>query len=73
MTAVDDAFELRQPDELLLMQCRYCLRYALGHCVKRGGSRPSWHEPLFLCLPDGRRFRLQFDCVKCGMNVYAVK
>ena len=73
MTAVDDAFELRQPDELLLMQCRYCLRYALGHCVKRGGSCPSWHEPLFLCLPDGRRFRLQFDCVKCGMNVYAVK
>ena len=55
----------------LVMQCRHCLRYALGYCVKNGGRRPSWREPLYLQSADGRRFRLQFDCSKCRMNIYA--
>lgn len=54
----------------LLMQCRHCLRYALGGCVKHGGRKPEWREPLFLRLADGRRFRLEFDCRHCQMNVY---
>lgn len=62
--------EGRQP---LLMQCRHCLRYALGHCVRRGGTPPQWREPLRLELPDGRCFRLEFDCQDCQMNVYADK
>ena len=61
----------RKGQSPLLMQCRYCLRYALGYCVKRGGQTPPWHEPLYLRLSDGRRFRLQFDCNSCQMNVYA--
>ncbi len=56
-----------------LMQCRYCLRHELGHCVRHGGQRPTWREPLFLRLGDGRRFRLKFDCSKCQMEVYAEK
>lgn len=56
-----------------LMQCRHCLRYAMGYCVKHGGKRPQWHEPLSLRLGDGRTFRLEFDCKKCQMNVYAEK
>ena len=55
----------------LLMQCRHCLRYSLGYCVKNGGRKPQWREPLSLVLPDGKRFRLQFDCQQCQMNVYA--
>ena len=54
-----------------IMQCRHCIRYALGYCVKYGGQRPTWHEPLSLVLGDGRRFRLEFDCKHCQMNVYA--
>ncbi len=54
-----------------LMQCRHCLRYSLGYCVKNGGNKPTWREPLFLTLPDSRRFRLEFDCKNCQMNVYA--
>jgi len=54
-----------------LMQCRYCLRHELGYCVRYGGQRPTWREPLFLRLGDGRRFRLEFDCSKCQMNVFA--
>lgn len=55
----------------LVMQCRHCLRYSLGFCVKHGGKRPSWREPLYLQPADGRRFRLEFDCSKCRMNIYA--
>ncbi len=72
LSAPEPAFEIRRPrGEQLLMQCRHCLRYSLGCCVKHGGSRPSWKEPLFLRLGDGRRFRLDFDCKHCQMNVYA--
>lgn len=63
------AFEKSQPQSGVLMQCRYCLRYALGHCVKYGGTKPSWTEPLYLQMTDGRRFRLDFDCRSCQMNV----
>lgn len=52
-----------------LMQCRYCLRYTLGFCVKNGGKRPEWREPLRLRIGDGKTFRLQFDCVHCQMNL----
>ena len=57
--------------DALLMQCRHCIRYSLGYCVRRGGKQPTWHEPLFLELPDHRRFRLEFDCKDCQMNVHA--
>jgi putative protease len=64
------AFELKGGDGPI-MQCRHCIRYSLGYCVKHGGQRPMWREPLSLVLGDGRRFRLEFDCQHCQMNVYA--
>lgn len=54
-----------------LMTCRYCLRYALGYCVKNGGKRPTWHEPLHLEAKNGIRVSLAFNCAKCQMEVYA--
>ena len=54
-----------------LMTCRYCLRYALGYCVKNGGKRPTWHEPQHLEAKNGIRVRLAFNCAKCQMEVYA--
>ncbi|MBR1468941.1 MAG: U32 family peptidase [Prevotella sp.] len=71
VAAVEPAFELKVPQNALLMQCRHCLRYSLGHCVKLGGSKPSWREPLSLRLADGRKFRLEFDCRNCQMNLLA--
>lgn len=68
---VQPAFELTPHAKGVLMQCRYCLRYALGYCVKNGGHKPSWREPLHLKLPDGREFRLDFDCRNCQMNIMA--
>ncbi|MGN1230030.1 MAG: U32 family peptidase [Prevotella sp.] len=69
LRSFDSAFEKSAPADGIVMQCRYCLRYALGYCIKRGGRPSPYREPYFLCLPDGRRFRLQFDCAKCQMNV----
>lgn len=61
----------KRNDSVLVMQCRHCLRYSLGHCVRRGGKQPTWKEPLYLRLGDGRRFRLEFKCDECQMNIYA--
>ena len=71
LTDATPAFELSHQKNGPLMQCRHCLRYALGACVKHGGKKPQWREPLYLRLGDGRRFRLDFDCRNCQMNVYA--
>lgn len=70
--ASPQAFELGNiKGESLVMQCRYCLRHALGHCVKHGGKRALWREPWYLQTAGEKRFRLEFDCLKCQMNVYA--
>lgn len=58
-------------EQLPLMTCRHCLRFALGRCVRHGGQKPTWKEPLRLSLPDGRQFRLAFDCSNCEMKIYA--
>ena len=68
---VHPAFETgHSGDSPLLMQCRHCIRYSLGYCTRRGGKQPTWREPLFLVLPDRRRFRLEFDCKDCQMNLH---
>ncbi|MBR6456364.1 MAG: U32 family peptidase [Prevotella sp.] len=67
--AVEPAFELKEPSQAKLMQCRHCLRYTMGYCTKHGGQKPAWREPLSLRLADGRAFRLEFDCKNCQMNV----
>lgn len=79
LSNVADAYEVsqgadegaKQQNSVLVMQCRHCLRYSLGHCVRRGGKQPTWKEPLYLRLGDGRRFRLEFKCDECQMNIYA--
>lgn len=79
LSNVADAYEVSQEadegskrrDSVLVMQCRHCLRYSLGYCIKRGGEQPTWKEPLYLRLGDGRRFRLEFKCDECQMNIYA--
>ena len=80
LTNPDEAFENQHPqgvqvkrgqvEDALLMQCRHCIRYSLGYCVKRGGKKPTWREPLYLELPDKRRFRLEFDCKDRQMNIH---
>lgn len=89
---VDWAMEVATPKMedkgLLIMTCRYCIRYELGMCKRmkyeeqsnRTAEGPRLARPrmknegeLFLRLADGRRFRLHFDCKQCQMLVYATK
>lgn len=74
LTNLKPALEVEQGrNENLVMQCRHCLRYSMGFCVRHGGTKPTWHEPLSLRLGDGRRFRLEFKCDECQMNIYSEK
>lgn len=67
-----EAFEVKSDNSGPLMQCCHCIRYTMGFCVRRGGQKPQWREPLQLRLGDGRRFRLDFKCDECQMNVVAI-
>lgn len=72
LQTIEPAYEVEQKSgRPLVMQCRHCIRYSLGYCVKRGGQKPTWREPLYLTLGDGRRFLLEFKCDECQMNIYA--
>lgn len=74
-TDIEPAFEIREPKRrTAIMTCRHCIRYSLGMCNKRrnkdAGNREMKSDgPLFLALPNGRRFELEFDCKKCEMRV----
>ncbi len=70
---VDKAAEVIRPSgkEMIVMECRYCIRRELGACLKTGGAHrlPS---PLYL-RSGNNRYRLDFDCRRCQMRVIAVK
>ena len=71
LKTITDAFEISKVSHPMVMQCKHCLRYALGGCVKRGGERLPWKEPWYLSMPNGKKFRLQFQCNECQMNIIA--
>lgn len=71
LQTVAEAFERRKTSRPMVMQCKHCLRYSLGGCEKRGGERLPWKDPWALVLPNGMRFRLQFQCDECQMNIIA--
>ncbi len=52
-------------DGTTLMQSRYCIRFEIGECLKRGSKL---REELF--LQHGKeRLKLEFDCKMCQMNI----
>lgn len=56
-----------------LMTCKYCLRYELGQCLKHKCNTtvaPEYQGTLYL-NNNGRRFRLQFNCQQCEMQIMA--
>lgn len=54
----------------MLMQCRFCLRDALGACLKRHPEKADvFREPLYLQHGD-MRYRLHFDCAACEMQLW---
>ncbi len=70
VTAVEQAYELKQVDNVPLMFCKHCIKYSMGWCSKSGKHSP-YREPFYLVAGDGCRFRLFFDCKECMMTVTA--
>ena len=68
---VGDAFEKTMPDSAVIMFCRHCIKNSIGLCPKNRRQEVQMHEPLYLLLQDGRRFKLRFDCAHCQMEVLA--
>lgn len=68
--AVAPAYEKQPADDAVLMFCRHCLRYSLGWCPVHQKGRSPYREPYSLASADGRRFRLEFDCKNCQMQIY---
>ncbi len=52
-------------DEQRVMQSSYCIRHEIGECLKKGSKL---RDPLFIERGD-RRYRLDFDCKNCRMNL----
>lgn len=69
---IQPAFEIKIPQEKHIMNCKYCIRYALKACKKsKLTDKELWKEPLALRLANGQEFSVHFDCSKCEMNIYA--
>lgn len=66
VTSVDDGLEKTMPDgEIVVMTTKHCVRYANGMCSRETGRHAT---PLYISNERGR-FRLDFDCRRCCMNV----
>lgn len=53
-----------------LMTMKHCLKYQLGYCPKeKDHSELPYKEPLYL-VDENRKFRLEFDCKSCLMELY---
>ena len=63
-----DAPMLNAPEINVLMECKYCLLFEMGHCRKTNPF-PKAKEPRFLRLRTGKMLRLMFDCPHCRMLV----
>ena len=60
------AFECEHRKDVPLMTTKYCIRYQLGAC------RKGHAEPLELS-DKSHRFRVEFNCDKCEMNIFAIE
>ncbi len=66
VTNTKPAFECEPQLDVPLMTTKYCIRYQLGAC-QQGHA-----EPVFIS-DASHKFRVEFDCKKCEMNIYACK
>ncbi len=66
---IDPAFEL--VDEYVgkkIMTTKHCLRFYEGLCPKQGNTKQG--NGIMYLVNGDKRYRLEFDCVKCEMNIF---
>ena len=70
--SIENALEANLPKgNPLLMKTRYCIKFELGICPrKQKRTNPSeFKEPYYL-VDANRKYRLEFDCKSCEMNLF---
>ena len=74
VSVVENAFEVEKPksDEYTVMTTKYCIMFELGMCLKKTNKQDLPKFPLFLTHKE-RKYKLEFDCNKCQMNINRVK
>jgi len=65
---IEPAFEKQRKEHVPLMFTKHCILYQMGYCKRERKSLPDFEEPLYI-IAAPNRFRLQFDCVSCEMQV----
>jgi putative protease len=52
----------------IICHCKYCIKYEQGYCSKKK-RKDTPKEPWYLEDKFGNKYKLQFDCNKCEMNI----
>lgn len=68
---VEPAYEVKNIPGVPIMYCKYCIKHEIGFCTRNQKAKHNFKEPFYLDSNDGKRFRLEFNCKECRMNVYA--
>lgn len=70
VTDITPAVEVSRPeDDSMVMTTRYCLRRELGRCLLTPQGK-SWPDGPMYLTNGNIRLRVEFDCTRCGMNLY---
>jgi len=67
---IDPGFEIKAAEGVPLMFTKHCIKFEMDFCP-RTGCKEQLAEPLYL-KHKHQQFRLNFDCVKCEMQVVSV-
>ena len=71
MTSFTPAVEVKRPSdaETMVMTTRYCLRRELGRCLLTPKGK-EWPDGPMYITNGNVRLRVEFDCERCGMNLF---
>ena len=76
-TVAQEAIEVAPPapgEEVRVMETRYCIRRELGACLRTPSQSRKLPRDLYLQPTDSRtRYRLNFDCARCRMQVFGTR
>ena len=69
ITNIEQGYEIRKKQNAPLMTTKYCIRYQLDSCPLQNKAI-SKAEPIVIS-DNANSYRVEFDCAKCEMNIYA--
>ncbi|MDP4239633.1 MAG: U32 family peptidase [Bacteroidota bacterium] len=64
---INPGFEVKAEEDVPLMFCKHCIKFAMGWCPKEG-YKATFKEPLYL-KNNNQLYELTFDCKNCEMRI----